>query len=184
MRVLVQRVTSASVSVDGRVVGAIDPVGQGLVALVGVTHTDDAAVAERMAEKVWQLRVLDDERSAADAQAHERRAPGLDLPELVGLQRAQLAGRRRHAERRVIDRVRRADEAVAAAREAGRKQRTRSGARRDVQGRHISRPERHAGNHARRRRQGMADGGKTGARARADSPVHGTQARACLRIAE
>ncbi|MFN8071278.1 MAG: D-aminoacyl-tRNA deacylase [Mycobacterium sp.] len=69
MRVLVQRVTSASVSVDGRVVGAIDPVGQGLVALVGVTHTDDAAVAERMAEKVWQLRVLDDERSAADAQA-------------------------------------------------------------------------------------------------------------------
>ncbi len=69
MRVLVQRVTSASVSVDGRVVGAIDPVGQGLVALVGVTHTDDAAVAERMAEKLWQLRVLDDERSAADAQA-------------------------------------------------------------------------------------------------------------------
>ncbi len=69
MRVLVQRVTSASVSVDGRVVGAIDPVGQGLVALVGVTHTDDAAVAGRMAEKLWQLRILDGERSAADAQA-------------------------------------------------------------------------------------------------------------------
>jgi D-aminoacyl-tRNA deacylase len=66
MRVLVQRVTSASVSVDGAVVGAIAPATQGLLALVGVTHTDDAAVAARMAEKLWQLRILDGERSAAD----------------------------------------------------------------------------------------------------------------------
>jgi D-tyrosyl-tRNA(Tyr) deacylase len=69
MRVLVQRVRSASVSVDGRVVGAIDPVGQGLLALVGVTHTDNPDIARRMAEKLWQLRILDDERSAADAGA-------------------------------------------------------------------------------------------------------------------
>jgi len=69
MRVLVQRVSSASVSVDGRVVGKIEPRGQGLVALVGVTHTDDAAVAHRMAEKLWQLRILDGEQSAADAGA-------------------------------------------------------------------------------------------------------------------
>jgi D-aminoacyl-tRNA deacylase len=66
MRVLVQRVTSASVSVDGAVVGAIAPATQGLLALVGVTHTDDAAVAARMAEKLWQLRIFDGERSAAD----------------------------------------------------------------------------------------------------------------------
>jgi D-aminoacyl-tRNA deacylase len=66
MRVLVQRVTSASVSVDGEVVGAIRPDGQGLVALAGVTHTDTEAIARRMAEKLWQLRILDDERSAAD----------------------------------------------------------------------------------------------------------------------
>jgi D-tyrosyl-tRNA(Tyr) deacylase len=66
MRVLVQRVTSASVTVDGEVVGAIRPTGQGLVALVGVTHTDDAAKAARMAEKLWQLRILDDEKSASD----------------------------------------------------------------------------------------------------------------------
>lgn len=69
MRVLVQRVTSASVSVDGRVVGAIDPIGQGLLALVGITHSDDAGIAARMAEKLWQLRILDGERSASDVQA-------------------------------------------------------------------------------------------------------------------
>lgn len=67
MRVLLQRVTTASVSVDGAVIGAIE--GQGLLALVGVTHTDDQAIAGRMAEKVWQLRILDDERSASDVNA-------------------------------------------------------------------------------------------------------------------
>src|SRR6476661_4618935 len=43
MRILVQRVTSASVTVGGDVVGAITPDSQGLLALVGVTHTDDDA---------------------------------------------------------------------------------------------------------------------------------------------
>lgn len=69
MRVLVQRVTSASVTVDGEVVGSIRPDGQGLLALVGVTHTDDEVVARRMAEKLWQLRILDQERAAADVGA-------------------------------------------------------------------------------------------------------------------
>jgi D-tyrosyl-tRNA(Tyr) deacylase len=69
MRVLVQRVLSASVTVAGEVVGAIEPPTQGLLALVGVTHDDDAVKAVRMAEKLWQLRILDDERSAADIDA-------------------------------------------------------------------------------------------------------------------
>lgn len=69
MRVLVQRVTSASVTVDGEVVGAIESGRQGLLALVGVTHSDDAAVARKMADKLWQLRILDDERSASDVGA-------------------------------------------------------------------------------------------------------------------
>jgi hypothetical protein len=56
MRVLVQRVLSASVSVDGAVVGQISPGSQGLLALVGVTHTDTADVARRMADKLWALR--------------------------------------------------------------------------------------------------------------------------------
>lgn len=69
MRVLVQRVTSARVVVEGVQVGAIAPGGQGLLALVGVTHTDDAALARKMAEKLWGLRILDGERSASDVSA-------------------------------------------------------------------------------------------------------------------
>ncbi|HET9891250.1 MAG TPA: D-aminoacyl-tRNA deacylase [Mycobacterium sp.] len=69
MRVLVQRVSSATVSVQGAVVGAIRPDAQGLLAFVGVTHTDDGEKARRLAEKLWQLRVLADERSAADVNA-------------------------------------------------------------------------------------------------------------------
>ena len=66
MRVLVQRVTSAAVRVDGSVVGAVRPDTQGLLALVGVTHGDDPGGARRMAEKLWQLRILDNEKSASD----------------------------------------------------------------------------------------------------------------------
>lgn len=69
MRVLVQRVASAAVSVEGEVVGAIHPEGQGLLALVGVTHDDDADKAAQLAEKLWQLRILDEENSAADVGA-------------------------------------------------------------------------------------------------------------------
>ncbi len=69
MRVLVQRVTSARVTVDGEVVGEIAPNPQGLVALVGLTHTDDVAVVHKMADKLWRLRILDGELSAADAAA-------------------------------------------------------------------------------------------------------------------
>ncbi|HEX9177630.1 D-aminoacyl-tRNA deacylase [Mycobacterium sp.] len=69
MRVLVQRVTSASVTVDGEVVGVIRPDGQGLLAFVGVTHNDTDEIAQRLAEKLWQLRILDDERAAADVNA-------------------------------------------------------------------------------------------------------------------
>lgn len=69
MRVLVQRVSTAAVSVDGRVVGAIRPDNQGLLAFVGVTHSDDADTARRLAEKLWNLRILTDERSAADVNA-------------------------------------------------------------------------------------------------------------------
>lgn len=69
MRVLVQRVTSASVSVGGEVVGAIRPDAQGLLAFVGVTHSDGPDIARRLAEKLWRLRILADERSAADVQA-------------------------------------------------------------------------------------------------------------------
>ncbi|MCW2654796.1 MAG: D-aminoacyl-tRNA deacylase [Mycobacterium sp.] len=69
MRVLVQRVSSARVWVDGEVVGRVRPNGQGLLAFVGVTHTDTAETVQRLAEKLWRLRILDHERSAADVAA-------------------------------------------------------------------------------------------------------------------
>lgn len=69
MRVLVQRVVSAAVYVDGEVVGEIRPEGHGLLALVGVTHDDDSEKAAQLAEKLWRLRILDDEKSAADVGA-------------------------------------------------------------------------------------------------------------------
>jgi D-tyrosyl-tRNA(Tyr) deacylase len=57
MRALVQRVSRASVSVDGAIVGEI---GIGVCVLVGVTHDDTEADARKLAEKVWHLRVFPD----------------------------------------------------------------------------------------------------------------------------
>ena len=64
MRAVVQRAASASVRVGGEVVGELDR--PGLVVLVGVTHTDTAATAAKLAAKIWTLRILADERSASD----------------------------------------------------------------------------------------------------------------------
>ncbi|MEV6982510.1 D-aminoacyl-tRNA deacylase [Sphaerisporangium sp. NPDC051017] len=64
MRAVVQRVTSASVVVDGRTVGAIDE--PGLLVLVGVTHDDGPGEAARLAAKLWGLRILSGEKSCSD----------------------------------------------------------------------------------------------------------------------
>ncbi len=58
MRALLQRVSRASVTVDGRVVGRI---GRGFVVLLGVTHADGRAEAEWVASKVAGLRVFEDD---------------------------------------------------------------------------------------------------------------------------
>jgi D-tyrosyl-tRNA(Tyr) deacylase len=65
VRSVVQRVTRASVSVDGDVVGAIDR--PGLLALVGVTHDDTPAHAEKLARKIAGLRILRDESGEVSA---------------------------------------------------------------------------------------------------------------------
>ena len=67
MRSVVQRVLQASVAVDGKIVGALD--GPGLVVLLGVTHGDGRPEIEWMARKLWDLRILRDERSASDVAA-------------------------------------------------------------------------------------------------------------------
>jgi D-aminoacyl-tRNA deacylase len=58
VRALVQRVSEASVTVDGQVVGAI---GAGLCVLVGVTHDDGAEQVAKLAAKLPKLRVFDDD---------------------------------------------------------------------------------------------------------------------------
>ena len=68
MRAVVQRVSRGGVTVAGEVVGEI---GHGLCVLVGVTHTDTDSGARRLADKIWNLRVMDDDdgvmnRSVAD----------------------------------------------------------------------------------------------------------------------
>lgn len=57
MRVVLQRVSRGSVTVDGQVTGAVD---HGFVALVGLTHADTRAEAELLAKKTANLRVFDD----------------------------------------------------------------------------------------------------------------------------
>ena len=64
---MVQRVARASVTVGGEVVGAID--GPGLLALVGVTHDDTPALADKLADKLWGLRILPEEKSCSDVGA-------------------------------------------------------------------------------------------------------------------
>ena len=67
MRAVLQRIDSAQVEVDGEIVGAID--GEGLLALVGVTHSDGADQVATLARKIAELRILRGERSVTEAGA-------------------------------------------------------------------------------------------------------------------
>jgi D-aminoacyl-tRNA deacylase len=67
MRAVAQRVTQASVTVDGQVVGAISE--PGLAVLIGITRDDTPARAAKMAAKLWGLRILDGEKSCSDVAA-------------------------------------------------------------------------------------------------------------------
>ena len=72
MRALVQRVSRATVTVDGETVGAIGP---GLLVLLGVTHGDDDAAADRLADKVAALRIFED----AEGRMNEALGPGREV---------------------------------------------------------------------------------------------------------
>lgn len=58
MKVVLQRVSRASVAVDGEVIGAI---GRGFLLLLGVSDTDTEQVADRMVDKICKLRIFEDE---------------------------------------------------------------------------------------------------------------------------
>ena len=68
MKALVQRVSRAAVRVDSEVVGEI---GVGMLVLLGITHGDDAAVADKLAEKLLKLRIFPD----ADGRMNEPLGP-------------------------------------------------------------------------------------------------------------
>jgi D-tyrosyl-tRNA(Tyr) deacylase len=67
MRAVVQRAAEASVVVDDEIIGDLG--GPGLVVLLGITHNDTPELAESLAAKIWRLRILRDENSAADVAA-------------------------------------------------------------------------------------------------------------------
>jgi D-tyrosyl-tRNA(Tyr) deacylase len=73
MKAVVQRVTRAQVDVpstgSGQPREVVGQIGPGLLVLLGVTHDDTAEVAERLAAKIWNLRILRDEKSASDVGA-------------------------------------------------------------------------------------------------------------------
>ncbi len=64
MRAVAQRVLQASVTVDGTVVGSIG--SPGLLVFLGVTHSDGPREVAWMARKIWEVRILRDEKSASD----------------------------------------------------------------------------------------------------------------------
>lgn len=57
MRFVIQRVKNASVTIDGEVRGAID---RGLLVLVGISHEDDEAIADKMVQKMLRMRIFED----------------------------------------------------------------------------------------------------------------------------
>ncbi len=59
MRVVVQRVTEASVTIDGETISAIN---EGLLLLIGITHSDSENEIDRIARKIVTLRIFDDEK--------------------------------------------------------------------------------------------------------------------------
>jgi D-aminoacyl-tRNA deacylase len=68
VRAVVQRVTEAAVTIAGEEVGRI---GRGLCVLVGVTHADDEAVARKLADRLWNLRLFDDDAGVMNRAAAE-----------------------------------------------------------------------------------------------------------------
>jgi D-tyrosyl-tRNA(Tyr) deacylase len=80
VRALVQRVTRASVTVDGSLVGEI---GAGLCVLVGVTHSDDAVIAAKLSSKVASLRVFDDDAGVMNRSLLETRGSALVISQFT-----------------------------------------------------------------------------------------------------
>jgi D-tyrosyl-tRNA(Tyr) deacylase len=78
MRALVQRVVEASVDVvlPSGETERVGEIGAGICALIGVTHDDGPADAEKLAAKIWQLRILDDDDGVMNRSLAQRASHG------------------------------------------------------------------------------------------------------------
>lgn len=101
MRALVQRVERASVSsrvTEDEAWEAVGSIGHGLCVLVGVTHDDTEALADKMAAKVWGLRILDDENGVMNRALSDLADDGR-VPEVLVVSQFTLYGDTRKGRR-------------------------------------------------------------------------------------
>ena len=80
MRFLVQRVKSASVTVDGKVVGSIN---HGLLVFIGITGSDDEFIAEKMVDKLVKLRIFDDENGKTNLSVNDVKGEILEVSQFT-----------------------------------------------------------------------------------------------------
>ncbi len=80
MRIVVQRVSRGSVSVEGELVGSIE---QGLVLLVGVTHDDGEKQARFLANKIANLRIFPDDKGKFNRSALDVGGAALVIPQFT-----------------------------------------------------------------------------------------------------
>ena len=84
MRGLVQRVMRASVDVvTGEQVDRVGEIGAGLCVLVGATHDDDSVAAGKLADKIWHLRVFEDDEGVMNRSLADRQSAGLPAEVLI-----------------------------------------------------------------------------------------------------
>ena len=95
MRAVVQRVTSSSVTVDGKIVGEI---GKGLNVLIGVTHGDTEKDADYITDKVLGLRIFEDENEKMNLSLLNLAARGENVG-VLGISQFTLYGDCRHGKR-------------------------------------------------------------------------------------
>lgn len=80
MRVVLQRVASASVAVDAAIIGEIGP---GLLVLAGISHQDTPATAAALAEKIAHLRIFEDDAGKMNRSALEIGAQALVISQFT-----------------------------------------------------------------------------------------------------
>ncbi len=80
MKIVIQRVREAAVAVDGETVGSI---GKGLLLFVGVCHGDTKEIAEKMAEKIYKMRIFEDENGKTNLSSGDVGAEALVISQFT-----------------------------------------------------------------------------------------------------